>query len=98
MPVLPHEAKALLDYFVFNQSYLAESKMAPIVLLPQEAKQKCMILHWRARLDRTDNFQKLCGSGLDWIQYHRIRTGVGLKNFTVRSSLLHTAMEATTEN
>jgi len=28
------------------------------------------------------------GSGLDRIQLLRIRTGLGLKNFTVRSSLL----------
>ena len=36
-------------------------------------------------LDRTDDFQKFCGSGLDWIQFHRIRAGLGLKNFTGRS-------------
>jgi len=29
-------------------------------------------------LDRTDDFQKFCGSGLDRIQFHRIRTGLGL--------------------
>jgi len=39
-------------------------------------------------LDRTDDFEKFCGSGLDRIQLYRIRTGLGLKNFTVRSSLL----------
>jgi len=39
-------------------------------------------------LDRTDDFQKFCGSGLDRIQFHRIKTGLGMKNFTVRSSLL----------
>jgi len=38
-------------------------------------------------LDRTDDFQKPCGSGLDRIQFYRIRTGLGLKNFAVRSSL-----------
>jgi len=38
-------------------------------------------------LDRTDDFQNICGSGLDRIQFSRIRTGLGLKNFTVRSSL-----------
>jgi len=38
-------------------------------------------------LDRTDDFQKFCGSGLDRIQFHRIKTGLGMKNFTVRSSL-----------
>jgi len=41
----------------------------------------------RSGLDRTNDFQKFCGSGLDWIQYHQIRTGLGLKNSTVRSSL-----------
>jgi len=30
-------------------------------------------------LDRTDDFQKFCGSGLDRIQFHRIRTELGLK-------------------
>jgi len=38
-------------------------------------------------LDRTDDFQQFCGSGLDRIEFHRIRAGIGLKNFTVRSSL-----------
>jgi len=31
----------------------------------------------------------MSGSGLDRIQFIRFRTGFGLKNFTVRSSLLH---------
>jgi len=34
-------------------------------------------------MDRTDNFENFCGSGLDQIQFHRIRTGLGLKHFTV---------------
>jgi len=38
-------------------------------------------------LDRTGDFQQFCGSGLDRIQFYPIRTGLGLKNFTVRSSL-----------
>ena len=38
-------------------------------------------------LDWTHDFQNFCGSGLDRIQFCRIRTGFGLKNFTVRSSL-----------
>jgi len=37
------------NYFAFNQSYLANGKMAPVVLLPHEAKYKYMILHWRIR-------------------------------------------------
>jgi len=40
-----------------------------------------MILHWRTGLDQTNDFQKFCGSGLDRIQFYRIRTGLGLKNF-----------------
>jgi len=39
-------------------------------------------------LDRINDFQKFCGLGLDWIQFCWIRTGLGLKNFTIRSSLL----------
>jgi len=39
-------------------------------------------------LDRADNLKKICGSGLDLIQFHWSRTGLGLKNFPVRSSLL----------
>jgi len=41
----------------------------------------------RSGLDRTDDFQKFWGSGLDRIQFLRIRIGLGLENFTVRSSL-----------
>jgi len=40
--------------------------------------------------DRTDDSQKLCRSGLDRIQFLRIRIGLGLKNFTVHSSLMST--------
>ena len=32
-----------------------------------------------------------CNTGLDRIQFYRMRTGLGLKNFTVRSSLLRDA-------
>jgi len=38
----------------------------------------------RLGLDRTDDFQKFCGSGLDQIQILRIKIGLGLKTFTVR--------------
>jgi len=41
-------------------------------------------------LDRIDEFQKFCGTGLDRNQLFRMRTGLGMKNFTVRSSLLGT--------
>jgi len=43
----------------------------------------------RSGLDGTDDFQKFCGSGLIQIQFYRIRTGLGLKKFTIRSSLTH---------
>jgi len=43
-----------------------------------------MIFHWRTGLDRTDDFQKFCGSRLDRIQFYRIKTELGLKNLTVR--------------
>jgi len=36
--ILPHEAKALLDCFACNQSYLSKSKIASVVLLTHEAK------------------------------------------------------------
>ena len=48
-------------------------------------------------LDRTDDFQKFCGSGLDRIQFHRIKTGLGLKNFIVHSSLMTTQTPTTAE-
>ena len=39
-------------------------------------------------LDPTDDFQTFCGSGLGRIQLLPIRIGLGLKNLSVRSSLL----------
>jgi len=36
--ILPHETKALLNYFAFNQSYLAKGKIAPVILMPHVAK------------------------------------------------------------
>jgi len=38
--------------------------------------------------DWTGDFQKFCRPGLDRIQFYRIRIGLGLKNFTVRPSLM----------
>jgi len=38
--ILPDEEKALLDYFAFNQSYLAKGKITPAVLLLHEIKEK----------------------------------------------------------
>jgi len=53
------------NYFAFNQSCLAKGKIAPVVLLPHESKQKYIILHWRIR------------TGSDWwfSKILQIRTG-----------------------
>ena len=53
------------NYFAFNQSYLAEGKIAPVVILPYETKWKYLLLHWRIR------------TGWDWwfSKILRIRTG-----------------------
>jgi len=37
------------NYFPFNESYLTESKIPSVVLLPHEAKEKFIILHGRVR-------------------------------------------------
>jgi len=37
------------NYFAFNQSYLDKGKIAPVVLLPHEVKDKYQILHWRIK-------------------------------------------------
>ena len=76
------------NYFAFNQSYLAKGKIATAVLLPHEAKQKYMILHCQNRTGSDRRFSKICETGQDRIQFYQIRTGLGLKNFTVRSLVL----------
>jgi len=87
MSILPHEAKALLQLFSL-QPIIFNWRQNCLVLLSPEAKEKFIILHWRTGLDRTDDFQKFCESGLDRIHFYRISTGLGLKNFTVRSLLI----------
>jgi len=47
------------NYFVFNQLYLVKGKIAPVVLLPHEAKQIYMILHWRIRTGSDWWFSKI---------------------------------------
>ena len=75
-------------YFAFNQFFLANGKIAPEVLLPHDAKYNTRFYMSGSGLDWTHDFQTFCGSGLDRIQFCWIRTGIGLKNFTVRSSLV----------
>jgi len=60
-----------------------------VSILPHEAKQNTGFYVGGSGLGRTYDFQKFCGSGLHRIQLLRIRIGLGLKNFTVRSSLVH---------
>jgi len=86
--ILPHVSEHRWHYFPFKQLYLAKGKIAQAVLLPHEAKYNTQFYIGRSGLDRTHDFQKFGGSGLDWIQFCRSRTGLGLKNFTIRSSLL----------
>jgi len=45
--ILPHEAKALLELFWLQPILFGhKGKIAPVVLLPHEAKYKYMILPW----------------------------------------------------
>jgi len=57
-------------------------------ILPHETKWNTWFYMAGSRLDRTDDFQKFWGSGLDSIQLLGIRIGLGLKHFTVHSSLM----------
>ena len=50
-----------------------------------------MVLYGRTGLDWTHDFQNFCESGLEQIQFFRIRIGPGLKNFTARSFLCNLA-------
>jgi len=69
--------KLCWNYFAFNQSYLTKGKIALVVI--------CFMKQIRTGSDWW--VSKMCGSGLGRIQFYRIRSGLGLKNFTVRSSL-----------
>jgi len=48
--ILSLDSKALLQLFCLQQSYLAKGKIAPVVVLPHEAKYEYMILHWWIRI------------------------------------------------
>jgi len=48
-----------------------------------------MILLQRSRIRSDWWFLKILRPGLDRIQFYRIRTGLGLQNFTVRSYLAY---------
>ena len=61
--------------------------IAPVVILPHEAKYMISYIGGSG-LDRTGDFQKFCRSRLDRIQFYRIKIGLGLKNLSVRSSLV----------
>ena len=67
-----------------NRIWLKAKQLQEFFCLIRQNKNFCT---GGSGLDRTYDFQKFCGSGLDRIQFYRIRTGLGQKNFTVRSSL-----------
>ena len=81
--------------FAFKQMYLAEGKIAPLVLLTETMKIAQFYMGGSG-LDRTDDFQKFCRSGLDRIQFYWIRTGFWLKNSTAHSSLLYSGYASNT--
>jgi len=89
LSILPHEAKALLQLFCLQPIRFGWKQNSFSGAFASWSKIKIHYFTWGGSgLDRTDHFQKFCGSGLDRIQFYRIRTGLGLKNFTVRSSLV----------
>jgi len=47
--ILPHDSKPLLELFCLHPTYLPKGKIAQVVILPHEAKDKYMILHGRVR-------------------------------------------------
>ena len=91
--ILPHEAKALLELFCFQLIIFVsrQIKLQSLFCLMRQNKNTWFYIGGSG-LDRTNDFQKFCGLGLDRIQFHRMRTWLGLKNFTVRSSLPQTSM------
>jgi len=78
--ILPHEAKPLLELFCLLFS--AQGTTAPVVILLHETKYLISYIGGSG-LDQTDDFQKFCGSGLDRIQFYRIRIGLTVKNLSV---------------
>jgi len=85
--ILHDEAKALLEVFCLQPIKTGKRQNSSSSSFASWGKIKYMILHWQIK---TDYFQKFCRSGLDRIHFYRIRTGLRLKNFTVRSSLVCT--------
>jgi len=55
------------NYFAFNQSYLAEGKITPVVFCLNRQNKNTYFYIGGSGLDRTDDIQKFCGSGLDLI-------------------------------
>ena len=88
--ILPHKTKALFMLFCLQLMCWSEGKVARAVILPREAKltlPKIQYIHMvlqicRSELDQTDDFEKVCRSGLAGIQLCWIRTGFGQKNFS----------------
>jgi len=89
--ILSHEAKALLEPFCLQSIIFGWRQNSSSNSFASSGKTKThdftLADHDRIVL----MIFKICGSGLDRIQFHRIRTGLGLKNFTVCSSLQNTS-------
>jgi len=94
--ILPREAKALLQLFCLQPIIFEWRQNSLSGAFASWGKIKIQYFTWAVR-DWTDDFQQFCGSGQDRIQFYQIRTGLRLKNFTVRSSLncsLHQALQS----
>jgi len=66
---------------------LVKGKIALVIFCLTRQNKNTWFYIGGSGLDQTGDFQKFCRSGLDRITFYRIRTGLGPKNFTVRSSL-----------
>jgi len=84
--ILPHEAKALLELFCFQPMVFGQRQNSSSSSFASWSKKNIFYIG-ESGLDRPDIFQKFRVLGLDQIQFYRIRTGLGLKNFRVPSSL-----------
>jgi len=65
--ILPHDAKTLLELFCLQLIIFGYRQNSSSSALLYEAKQNTWFCMGRSGLDRTDDFQKFCGSRLDRI-------------------------------
>jgi len=87
VPILPREAKALQELFCLQPIAFRRKQNSSISSFASWSQIK---IHDFTLADQDWMdwwFSQVCGSGLDRIQFHQIRAGLGRKNFTVCSSL-----------